>query len=72
MDTAKVFKSGNGRVVRLPKVCRFEGSEVYVNKISRAVILFPKDDPWDTLVASLDRFTPDFMAERAQPDLQDR
>ena len=72
MNTAKLFKSGNSQAVRLPKAYNFEGREVYVNKLGRTVILLPKDDPWELLVSSLDRFTADFMAERAQPVLQDR
>lgn len=70
MDTAKLFTSGDNQSVRLPRAYRFEGREVYINKVGRTVILFSKDDPWDMLVSSLDRFTEDFMAERVQPDLQ--
>lgn len=72
MDTAKLFKSGNSQAVRLPKAYNFEGSEVYVNKIGRTVVLLPKDDPWEMLISSLDRFTADFMAEREQPPVQGR
>lgn len=72
MNTAKLFKSGNSQAVRLPKAYNFEGREVYVNKLGRTVILLPKDDPWELLVSSLDRFTADFMAGREQPVLQDR
>jgi antitoxin VapB len=72
MNTAKLFKSGNSQAVRLPKAYNFDGREVYVNKLGRTVILIPKDDPWEMLVSSLDRFTDDFMAEREQPVLQER
>lgn len=72
MNTAKLFKSGNSQAVRLPKAYNFEGREVYVNKLGRTVILIPKDDPWEMLISSLDRFTDDFMAEREQPVLQSR
>ena len=72
MNTAKLFKSGNSQAVRLPKAYNFEGREVYVNRLGRTVILVPKDNPWDMLVSSLDRFTADFMAAREQPPVQDR
>jgi antitoxin VapB len=72
MNTAKLFKSGNSQAVRLPKAYNFEGREVYVNKLGRTVILLPKDDPWEMLVSSLDRFTDDFMNEREQPVFQER
>ena len=32
------------------------------------VVLLPKDDPWSSLVNSLDQFTEDFMHSRNQPD----
>lgn len=72
MNTAKLFKSGNSQAVRLPKAFNFEGREVYVNRLGRAVVLIPKDNPWETLVSSLDQFTADFMAAREQPLLQGR
>jgi len=31
------------------------------------VVLIPKDDPWASLVNSLDQFTDDFMDDRDQP-----
>lgn len=72
MITAKLFKSGNSQAVRLPKAYNFEGHEVYGNRIGRTVILLPKDDPWEMLISRLDQFMANFMAEREQPDLQDR
>lgn len=36
------------------------------------VILLPKDDPWSTLVNSIDQFTDDFMDNRDQPDQEAR
>ena len=72
MDTAKLFKNGESQAVRLPKEYRFEGKEVYIKRIGRNVLLIPKEDPWGSLVSSLSQFTKDFMAERKQPNLQDR
>ncbi len=61
MQTAKLFKNGGSQAVRLPKDCRFEGSEVYVKRVGSAVILYPKDDPWALLRESLEEFPDDFM-----------
>ena len=72
MQTAKLFENGRSQAVRLPKECRFKGSEVFVRKYEDIVILFPKRSPWTPLVNSLDKFTDDFMAERNQPDQQER
>jgi len=63
MQTAKLFANGGSQAVRLPKECRFEGTEVYVKRVGSAVILYPKDDPWALLRESLDEFPDDFMAE---------
>lgn len=63
MDTAKVFSNGGSQAVRLPKTCRFSDDEVFVNHIGNIVILFPKEDRWASLLASLDLFTNDFLSE---------
>ena len=63
MDSAKIFTNGGSQAVRLPKNCRFEESELYVNKIGKMLILTPKDDSWESLVNSLKMFTEDFLTE---------
>lgn len=63
MDTAKLFTNGGSQAVRLPKNCRFDASEVFVNKIGDIVMLIPKETKWQNLIASLDLFTGDFMSE---------
>jgi antitoxin VapB len=72
MQTAKLFENGRSQAVRLPKECRFGGKEVFVRKYEDIVILFPKRSPWAPLTNSLDKFTDDFMAERNQPEQQER
>ena len=72
MNKAKLFKNGKSQAVRLPREFQFYGSEVYVRKIGRNVLLIPKDDPWDSLIDSLDKFSRDFMAERNQLSIERR
>ena len=72
MHTAKIFINGKSQAVRLPKEYRFEGSEVYVNRVGGTVILFSKQDPWGSFHESLCNFTDDFMSERTQPPLEKR
>jgi len=67
MNTAKLFMNGQSQAVRLPKEFRFKGDEVFIKKSGNAVVLLPEKNSWDTLVSSLDQFTPEFMAERSQP-----
>jgi antitoxin VapB len=72
MKTAKLFQNGKSQAVRLLKEFRFETSEVYIKKVGRSVILTPKDDYWDSLFESVDKFSKDFMVERNQPEMQKR
>ena len=66
VQTAKIFTNGRSQAVRLPKDFRFSGKDVYVKKIGKMVILFPKDDPWCAFINSLDMFSDDFMDNRDQ------
>lgn len=72
MQTAKIFTNGRSQAVRLPKECRFSGEEVYIKKFENIVILISKDDPWASLISSLDQFSDDFMENRNQPNEQIR
>lgn len=72
MKTAKLFMNGSSQAVRLPREFRFKGSEVFIKRSGDAVILLPKDAPWDSLIGSLDKFSDDFMKTRNQPMSQER
>lgn len=72
MKTAKLFRNGQSQAVRLPKEFRFEGSEVYIKRVGDTVVLLPIKGAWETLFASLEMFSDDFMEERDQPETQSR
>lgn len=72
MKTAKLFKNGESQAVRLPKEFRFAGDEVFIKRMGNAVVLLPKSKSWDTLIASLSKFSPDFLEVRDQPADQER
>jgi antitoxin VapB len=73
MKTAKVFRSGNSQAVRIPKEFQLEGDEVEIRKKGRALILSPTKKSWAALIASLPKFSDDFMDEgREQPPIQQR
>ena len=72
MKTARLFMNGRSQAVRLPKDCRFSGTDVYVKKLQGVVMLIPKDDPWASLIKSLEHFSKDFMTTRGQPKQQSR
>ena len=72
MDTARIFQSDGSQAVRLPKEYRFVGTEVGVKHFGNGVLLLPVDDPWQTLLAGLAAFEPNFVLTRNQPDDQVR
>lgn len=72
MKTAKLFQNGQSQAVRLPKEFRFEDDHVYVKKSGNVVMLIPATGSWETLLKSLDKFSPDFMSERKQLKTQKR
>ena len=72
MQTARIFLNGRSQAVRLPKEFRFSGTDVYIKKIGNMVVLLPKDDPWASLINSLDQFSDDFMKTRNQPPQESR
>ena len=69
---AKLFKHGRSQAVRLPKECRFSGSEVRVAKVGERVILEPieaaaRPMPWAAIDALGDN---PFMPQgREQPEM---
>ena len=73
MKTAQVIHQGSIQSVRLPEDLRIEGTEVFVKRVGRSLLLIPKTvDRWDMLRESLDEFTADFMVDRGQPPHQQR
>ncbi|HEY9612416.1 type II toxin-antitoxin system VapB family antitoxin [Allocoleopsis sp.] len=72
MNTAKITTDGIYQVVILPEDFQLSGTEVYIKKIGNAIVLIAKDNPWQSLIDSLDNFSDDFMTTREQPVLDTR
>ena len=72
METAKLFMNGNSQAVRLPKSYRFAGEEVVIKRLGNAVVLLPKEDPWQVLFDALQDFPEDLNLERSQDLPQER
>lgn len=70
METAKLFVNGQSQAVRLPKEYRFAGTDVYIQKVGNAVILFPKERTWETFLNGLNSFTEDFLADGRDQGVQ--
>ena len=72
METAKLLINGENQSVILPKEFQFQGSEVYIKRIGSVIVLIPLENPWQTLLDSLNLFSPDFIESREQPILEIR
>jgi len=72
IKTAKLFKNGQSQAMRLPREFRFYGDRVYIKRSGNSLVLMPVGGSWDSLRASLDKFTDDFLSNRDQPENQER
>ncbi|QLE51462.1 AbrB/MazE/SpoVT family DNA-binding domain-containing protein [Nostoc sp. C057] len=72
MNTAKISTDGTHQVVILPKDFQLTGTEVYIKKIGNAIVLIAKDNPWQSLIESLENFSDDYMTTRDQPLIDTR
>ncbi|MBD1214857.1 MAG: AbrB/MazE/SpoVT family DNA-binding domain-containing protein [Dolichospermum circinale Clear-D4] len=72
MNTAKLTSDGTHQTVILAPDFKMTGTEVYIKKIGNAIILISKDNPWQTLIDSLNQFSDDFMMTRDQLPIDKR
>lgn len=72
IKTVKLFKTGGSQAVRLPKECRFEGTDVHYHKVRPALVLLPHKGSWETLFETCREFSPGFMSQRKQLELEKR
>ena len=66
MLTAKLFTNGSSQAVRLPKEFRFNGTEVYVQKVGSSVMLVPKDKVWETFMEGINEFSDDYLEKAVE------
>ena len=73
MKTVEIKTEGSIQSIALPADCHIEGTEVFVKRVGRSLLLIPLDiDPWQRFTESLSQFTDDFMEDRDQPTVVDR
>lgn len=58
--------------IRIPEQMRIDDNKVYLKKVGNSIHIIPYHKPWQNLFDSLDSFTPDFMENRDQPEIQKR
>jgi len=72
IQTAKLLQQGEHQLVELPNNFHFKGSEVFVKPVGNTIVLISSENPWESLLNSLDKFSDDFMETRNQPNQQAR
>ena len=70
--TAKLFMNGQSQAVRLPKEFRFEGKEVYIQRLGDKIILSEKKQSWDQFFNEDSVFDDDFLSQRDNDKPQER
>ena len=74
MTSSTVFTSNQDQVVRLPNAVAFPAGvhRVDILKIGHSRLIVPQGSRWDDLFQSGPRASNDFMAEREQPQAEER
>jgi antitoxin VapB len=74
MTSSTVFTSNRSQAVRLPKAVAFPAGvhQVDILKIGRSRLIVPQGKRWDDLFQTGPRASDDFMAEREQPQAEER
>ena len=74
MTSTRIFRSNRTQAVRLPKAVAFpeDVEEVDVLVVGEARLIVPRSRRWATFFADGPFAEPDFMADREQPEGQQR
>jgi antitoxin VapB len=55
------------QAIRIPKDMHINDDKVYLKKVGNTIQIIPYHSAWQSLIDSLQHFTPDFMETRNQP-----
>ena len=71
-ESIDIQKSGGFQSIQIPENFKIDDDKVYLKKVGNALFVIPFHNPWESLIQSVEDFTPDFMEKREQPDEQKR
>ncbi len=71
MLATRIFQNGNSQALRIPQELRTETKEYCISKVGDIFIACPAGDPWASARAVIGAFSPDFMEDREQPDINE-
>ena len=72
IQTSKIFNGTDFQSIKIPNQLKIDDDKVYIKKVGNALYIIPFHNPWQTMLDSLNKFTPDFMENREQPKKQQR
>lgn len=74
VERVRIFKNNQSRAIRLPKALDFSSDvqEVDIIRVGNTRVIVPAGQGWATWFDRDSSVTDDFMAEREQPDDQER
>jgi antitoxin VapB len=71
-ETIEIQNKEGGQAIEIPESFKIDDSKVYIKKMGNCLYIIPYHQPWQSLLDSLQQFSPDFMEERNQPLPQNR
>lgn len=71
-ESVDIQEVAGSQSIKIPSDFKIDDDKVYLKKVGNALFVIPFHDPWQSLITSVENFTPDFMDNREQPDAQER
>ena len=72
IQTINIQNISGYQSINIPDNLKINDDKVYIKKIGNTLYIIPYHNPWKSMMDSLNKFTPDFMDNRQQPDNQNR
>lgn len=66
IETIEIKNESGFQALRIPESFKINDDKVYLKRMGNVLYIIPYHDPWQVLVDSLEKFTPDFMENREQ------
>lgn len=72
MEIAEIEIHNGIQSIKIPGHMKIEDDKVYIKRIGEAIYIIPVNNPWNSLIESLDEFSADFMKDREQGEFETR
>ncbi len=72
ITTINISNSNGKQIIDIPDDMRINDDKVYLKQVGNTLHLIPFHNAWESLIESVNLFSPDFMDERHQRTIQPR